>query len=646
MQPMGKVKDIGNHPNIQSFVRAKLALYENQEKNYKTLFEMMFSERDNIMAEYTDGYRIKKLTYGQFRQWIEETAPAVRTALGNPQKDTIVGIYMDNSMQWLVVFWSVLMCGCRPLLMNTRLDTAILEQLLQEHSISTVISDGKVFSVNTLIAHEILVRGEPVEDWSDFGSEVIFMSSGTSEHVKLCAYTGENFYYQVCSSYDIVLKCPDIVRSYEGQIKHLMLLPLYHVFGFMAVYLWFGFFGRSFVFLKDMSPATILATIRKHNVTHIFAVPMVWESVHREAERKIRSRSEETYRRFAFFLKLCNRTGKPGSWLAKRVFREVRDASFGPSVQFMITGGSPISAETLAFYNGIGYPLFNGYGMTEVGITSVETSGRKRQRNKGAVGVPFSHVQYRIEADGQLQIRSKAMASRIVSGDKVVVTDPEQWFNSRDVARKEKDRFYLGGRADDLIVCENGENINPVLVESKLKVEGCRQLCLFNSKNDGPVLIAYAPDCCADKTLQAITQALQQSLQQAKLTGEVKKIVVTSTPLMSEAEFKVSRRAVARKYDRGEFFILTPHTMDTHRKQMLSRTEEALCQCFVQALGKPELQIGVADDFFTDLGGTSLDYFMLKDSILAQFGVDITSQEQPLTTVSACCQYITKRKVE
>ena len=129
---MRKVKDIGNHPNIQSFVQAKLALYENQEKNYKTLYEMMFSERDNVMAEYTDGYRIKKLTYGQFRQWIEETAPAVRAALGNPKKDTIVGIYMDNSMQWLVAFWSVLMCGCRPLLMNTRLDTAILEQLLQE----------------------------------------------------------------------------------------------------------------------------------------------------------------------------------------------------------------------------------------------------------------------------------------------------------------------------------------------------------------------------------------------------------------------------------------------------------------------------------------------------------------------------------
>jgi hypothetical protein len=31
--------------------------------------------------------------------------------------------------------------------------------------------------------------------WAD---EIIFMSSGTSDNVKLCFYTGENLFYQVC----------------------------------------------------------------------------------------------------------------------------------------------------------------------------------------------------------------------------------------------------------------------------------------------------------------------------------------------------------------------------------------------------------------------------------------------------------------
>ena len=642
---MERIKHIGEHPNIQSFVRTKLELYEKQEKNYKTLFEMMFSEKENIMAEVSDGYHIKKTTYGQFRQWILEVAPAVRQALGDPQKDTIVGIYMANSMEWLAVFWSVLLCGCRPLLMNTRLDSAVLEQLLQEHPVHAVISDGKTFPVKTLLAEDILVRGEPMQQLGEFGSEVIFMSSGTSEHLKLCAYTGENFYYQVRSSLDIVTKCPDIAAHYEGEIKQLMLLPLYHVFGFMAVYLWIGFFSRTFVFLKDMNPSTILNTVRKHKVTHIFAVPMVWEAVHREAVRKIKARSDATYRKFCKFLNICNRTGKLGTWLAKRAFREVREASFGDSVKCMISGGSPIADETLAFFNGIGYPLFNGYGMTEVGITSVETSRKKRIRNKGAVGVPFDHVQYQLTPSGQLLIRSHARAAKIVSGGCVYQADYDEWFDSRDIARVEKGRFYLGGRADDLIVCENGENINPVLSEKKLGAEGCKQLCLFQAKS-GPVLIAYAPDCCTDEMLQSITLQLRGCLQQAKLADEVKKIAITSTPLMGEAEFKISRRAVARKYESGEFFILTPHTMDTHRQQLRSQLEQQLCRCFARALGKQDEEIGVNDDFFGDLGGTSLDYFMLKDDILEQFSVDITAQEQAPTTVAACSQLITKKKVD
>lgn len=637
---MDKIKHIGDHPNIQSFVKAKLAIYEKQEKNYKTLFQMMFSEQDNIMAEHTDGYRIKTLTYGQFRQWILETAPSVRKALGNPEKDAPVGIYMANSMDWLVVFWSVLMCGCRPVLMNTRLDDSVLEQLMAQYPLHAVISDGKIFSVTTLLAEDILVRGEPEKELGEFGSEVIFMSSGTSDHLKLCAYTGENFYYQVRSSLDIVIQCPDIAAHYEGEIKQLMLLPLYHVFGFMAVYLWFGFFSRTFVFLKDMNPTTILNTIRKHKVTHIFAVPMVWESVHQQALRKIKAKSEGTYRKFHRFLKICNKTEKLGTWLAKKVFREVREATFGDSVKCMISGGSSISSETLAFYNGLGYPLFNGYGMTEVGITSVETSAKKKLRNKGAVGKPFAHVQYNISQDGHLHIRSAAMASRIQTGSITTVT--EGWFDSRDVAREEKGRFYLGGRADDLIVCENGENINPVLAEAKLSAEGCKQLCLFMSGKDGPVLLAYAPDCCTDEMLQNITLQLRACLQQSCLADEIKKIAVTSTPLMKDTDFKISRRSVAKRYDAGEFFIISPKTMQTHRQQMLSQTEQLLCLYFAQALGRPE-PVALHEDFFADLGGTSLDYFMLKDAVFAQFGVDIAAIQPAPTTAAACCQYITKK---
>lgn len=641
---MKKLDNIAGFPTLREYATNKLARYEKQEKNFGTLFEMMFSERNNVMAEITDGYRIKKLTYGQFRQWILEVAPSVCQALGTPEQDSIVGIYMSNSMQWLVAFWSVLMCGCRPLLMNTRLDDSILEQLLQEHQVRTVISDGKKFSVNTLIAEDILIRGTPAENFGCFGSEVIFMSSGTGERVKLCAYTGENFYYQVCASIDIITRCPDIAAHYEGQLKQLVLLPLYHVFGFMAVYLWFGFFSRTFVFLKDLNPSTLLNTVRKHKVTHIFAVPLVWESIYREAMRKIKGRGEKTFGKFQKALSICNRTGSLGDKLAKRLLQEVRSGIFGDSIRFMISGGSHISTQIVEFFNGIGYPLVNGYGMTEVGITSVEMSCKKKDRNKASIGQPFGHVSYQITDEGELLIQSKAMAYRITTGNEIRLTDYDSWFSSRDIARQEDDRYYLGGRGDDMIVCENGENINPVLTEPKLKAEGCRQVCLFKSQKDGPVLLAYAPDCCNNDDLQNITELLRQALKAIYLADAVRKVAITSTPLMESSEFKLSRSKIAKKYDAEKFFLLTPQNMEAHRQRIYSAMEQQIRQFFADALSKAPEEIGLTDDFFGDLGGTSLDFFMLKDLIKQYYHIDIAAEEQAPTTVEACCRYITTQK--
>ena len=50
--------------------------------------------------------------------------------------------------------------------------------------------------------------------------------------------------------------------------------------------------------------------------------------------------------------------------------------------------------------NGIGYNLHNGYGMSEIGITSVELRRKAAQRNQNAVGKPFDSVEYRLDDPG------------------------------------------------------------------------------------------------------------------------------------------------------------------------------------------------------------------------------------------------------
>lgn len=59
-----RLTNIGGFDSIDRFVTYKIEEYRKREKTLDVLFEFMFSEQDNVMAEITDGYRIKKVTYG------------------------------------------------------------------------------------------------------------------------------------------------------------------------------------------------------------------------------------------------------------------------------------------------------------------------------------------------------------------------------------------------------------------------------------------------------------------------------------------------------------------------------------------------------------------------------------------------------
>ena len=62
-----KLTNIGGFKTIDEAVNYKLNLLTNSDREFKNIFEIMFTESDNVFAEKTDGYRIIKTTYGQCR---------------------------------------------------------------------------------------------------------------------------------------------------------------------------------------------------------------------------------------------------------------------------------------------------------------------------------------------------------------------------------------------------------------------------------------------------------------------------------------------------------------------------------------------------------------------------------------------------
>ena len=620
-----KLKHIGNFNTIDAFVSDKIERASSCEKSFEQLFEFMFEQSDNVFCEMTSGYRIQQVTYGECKEQIIQLAQKLKTSLADLPCGATVGLQMDNGVCFVQSFWAILMCGFNPLLINLRLPQNLLERALADAKVQAIVACEQTPIMRT-VTLDSLQNQNPTQ-LTEWGSQVVFTSSGTSDNVKLCYYDAENFFYQISTSFDIIKACPQIVSNYEGEIKLLALLPLYHVFGFIAVYLWFAFFGRTLVFLKDWAPQTLVSTIRKHKVTHVFAVPMVFEKIYKQAIKTIKGKGDKTYNKFCKALRVCNKNKILGKFIGKVAFKEIREKIFGNSIRMFISGGSAISKETVQFFNAIGYFMVNGYGMTEIGITSVETSSNPLVRNLCSIGKPFGVASYKVQ-DGQLYVKSRARASKIVQDGNAMIANLDDWFATGDCAYQQKGRFYITGRNDDLIISSAGENINPQSIEECIKVDGVVEKCLVKG-NNGAILVVCVRAFLSNNQIERIENQTVEILKSQGVLSEIEKIIITQTPLTTENEFKVSRERIRKRIQNGEIVACQPKT----QQEQANDLEQELIAMLADVLGTEE-QIQPSSDIFVDLNGISLDYFTFTYKVRDRFELaEDFFQGASLTTV-------------
>lgn len=142
--------------NIDEFVNKQIKDLKATDESFSSLFEIMFSVKTNVMFEYNDGNKICSLTYGEVSEKIKIVATNLSDRLSKLEKNSIVGLYMDNKLEWIYVFWAILMSGYRPILLNKRVNINQLESLLKTYNIKVTVSDEKIPSVINIDYQELL----------------------------------------------------------------------------------------------------------------------------------------------------------------------------------------------------------------------------------------------------------------------------------------------------------------------------------------------------------------------------------------------------------------------------------------------------------------------------------------------------------
>lgn len=138
----------------------------------------------------------------------------------------------------------------------------------------------------------------------------------------------------------------------------------------------------------------------------------------------------------------------------------VNQADVAPcSLRFVAVGGAHVAETLLAQAQHTGWPVYQGYGLSEG--TSVVCLNRPGEHSNG-VGRPLPHAQIRIDNTGQLHIRGALMLGYVGEapcGD---------WYATGDTGEWQDNAIALNGRQREVFITAYGRNVNPQWIEGEL----------------------------------------------------------------------------------------------------------------------------------------------------------------------------------
>ena len=607
--------------------------------------QLMHQNKKNVYAEFTVlNNRIKKYKYSKMDENVKKYALYLSNKIKKEGTNRVV-LKVANCPSWGEIFWALLMAGFVPVLVDAKLPRENVINLgNQAKAIAIISDDNHEYTLNKIRLDNILQNAKEEMSNPSWADEVIFSSSGTTGDAKLMVFNGENFVNQICCSLKMTEESLDIMYPKKvGQIKILAMIPFHHIFGFVAVFLWYTFYGTTLVFPKSNTPSDLLSICQKTGITHVYSVPLFWDSLALSIKRKFAMQNEDKQKLLEKMMayNLGEMSAEEAGFASKKIVADkIKGMILGKHVRYCISGGGYLSNETLRAINGLGYPLYNGYGMTEVGVTSVELSPDVKQRLNGYIGKPLNGVEYKVnEADNELLIKSPTIHIReIIAGvEKETVLD-NGYFHTGDIVNKFETGYIMKGRMKDVIINANGENIFPDELEIYFKdlpnVTNLSVLGVVNKDkalHEDIVLVLELDD----KTSEEALKELEATIKAVKLPHDTKidAIYLAKNRLPMANNMKVKRFAIKKEIENGsnKYVLINSKKVSSKTRKL---SEEAIKnilppvrELFSKILVLPTFKIDDEDHWINDLGGDSMNYVELVQEVDRYFDIEVPEEQ-------------------
>ena len=493
--------------------------------------------------EFYDASGLARKTMAQVDADVR-AAESVLRGLGLSARGRI-GILGWTSYQWVVIDLACLAGG----FVTVPLDPEVswprdriardfaLDIVLTNHS-DFVDAGGCFVSFDRIFDKDAACASSDPAHWEQHEPFTVIFTSGTTGEPKIIEVKKECFDDQFSNA----LPMFDITR----QDKILVFLP-------MHIYL-----ERCYVYLAILREFNVvvaptrfvLKALKAAEFTFAVGIPQFFSSLQDLFLLQIRSHRSTRLRCRTRLLLFRLNLG----FSLRRPFAPFQRL-LGGRARFFLTGSAPCPLPTLRFYQAMGIPIYEGYGMSEIaGMIALNYPGNTKL---GTVGRVFPHKEVKLDSSGQILVRSAkcAINSYWRAPDEInaATFGPDGWVATGDVGQFDSDGYLtIKGRVKDVVVLSNGRKVQPAPIEAEINCVPFVDYSVVVG-DDRPYLVALvsvkAPNLDTTE-LDACFRRLNQSRPEA---DQVRKYHVLTERFTAENgllthALKLNRQQVKQRY--------------------------------------------------------------------------------------------------
>ena len=277
----------------------------------------------------------------------------------------------------------------------------------------------------------------------------------------------------------------DVIPYIDFGTRTVGVLPPHHTYGSSVMFVGHMMIGTEIYISAGLK--YVVKEFKEQKPEHLVLVPLYLETFYRKMQAGIKDQGKEKL--VKVMMKISNFLRKFGIDLRKKLFGSLL-AAIGGEVKMIISGGAPINADIIYFFESIGITTLNGYGITECApIIAVNVS---RHVVHGTVGKVLDIDTVKIAdpneaGEGEICVKGPNVMLGYFKDEAATrdAFDEDGYFRTGDYGKFTKDgSLAITGRKKNLIILSNGKNVYPEEIENEfISVPGVIDVIVYEGQS-------------------------------------------------------------------------------------------------------------------------------------------------------------------